>query len=646
MKIEAIDILLVEDNPGDARLVHEILKEGGLTRGCFSIAENLTQAKTILQTNTFAIILLDLGLPDAKGLEALEAIIDAVKETVPIIVITGMDDEAIGLAAIETGAEDYLLKGSIDAPQLSRAIRYAIKRNELAQMLRYERDRAQSYLDTVNTIIIALNQEGKITTFNKKACRVFGYPEEDCIGQFWFSSYLPQPQGMAELYPVFLKTMAGGLAVEYAENPIVTRSGEVRDIAWHIALLRNAQGELIGSLSAGDDITERKQAEAEKVKLEAQLHQAQKMESVGRLAGGVAHDFNNMLSVILGYAQMVLDKTDPACQTYADVKEIQSAGVRSANITRQLLAFARKQAIAPEILDLNASIENMLKMLRRLIGEDINLVWMPAKELWPIKMDISQVDQVLANICVNARDAIKGVGRVTIETEMVTFDADYCLRHPGAAVGEYVCVTVSDNGCGIDQAIVDQIFEPFFTTKELGKGTGLGLSTVYGIVKQNKGFVDVASQVGKGTTFRLYFPRHGEQAAAQEHIEPPIERGHGETVLVVEDEPAMLKLTAKILKDLGYLVISTLSPAEAIALTKGRQEPIHLLITDVIMPEMNGRDLAKALSAIRPDIRCLFMSGYTAGVVARQGVVDSDVNFIQKPFTSRILAAKLRQALL
>jgi two-component system, cell cycle sensor histidine kinase and response regulator CckA len=646
MKSDAIDILLVEDNPGDSRLIHEVLKEGGLTRGNFLIAENLAKAKACLPTRTFDVILLDLNLPDANGLEALERIIAAVGTMTPIIVITGLDNEAVGLAAIEAGAEDYLVKGAIDAAQLSRSIRYAIKRKELAHLLRREQDRAQGYLDMVNTIIVALDNEGRITTINRKGCRILGYEEEELIGRLWFSTCLLQPQGMEELYPSFLKIMAGAPAMEYSETPIVTRGGEVQHVAWHVSLLRDEQGTITGTLSAGDDITERKQAEVEKGKLEAQLQQAQKMESVGRLAGGVAHDFNNMLNVILGYAQIALDKTDPASPLYDDLQEILSAGVRSANITRQLLAFARKQTIAPEILDLNETIENMLKMLRRLIGEDINLIWMPAKEIWPIKMDISQIDQILANICVNARDAIKGVGKITIETEVVTLDQEYCLHNTGAVAGEYVCLAVSDDGSGIAPEILRQIFEPFFTTKEMGQGTGLGLSTVYGIVKQNNGFISVYSEPGEGTTFRIYLPKHCEPGGiTAKQKELPIQRGKGETVLVVEDELAILKLTAKILKDLGYAVLTAAGPAEAIELARGRREAIHLLITDVVMPKMNGRDLAGALLAMYPELRCLFMSGYSASVIARQGILEANIDFIQKPFSARDLAAKIRKVL-
>ncbi len=393
------------------------------------------------------------------------------------------------------------------------------------------------------------------------------------------------------------------------------------------------------------ELAERKRAEEEKAKLEAQLQQAQRMESVGRLAGGVAHDFNNMLSVILGYAQMALEKTDPASALYGDLQEIHDAGVRSANITRQLLAFARKQTISPQILDLNETVESMFKMLRRLIGEDINLTWQPVS-VWPVKIDPSQIDQLLANICVNARDAITGVGKITIETATVIFDAAYCSEHTGFAPGDFVLLAISDDGCGMDKEVLGNLFEPFFTTKETGKGTGLGLATVYGIVKQNNGFINVYSEPGKGTTFKIYLPRHSEQGGTSaKQREVAIQRGLGETVFVVEDELSILKLTAKMLEGLGYAVVTASSPTEAVDLAKQRREEIDLLITDVIMPEMNGRDLADALLTIYPDLKCLFMSGYTASVIASQGVLEEGVHFIQKPFSARDLAAKVREVL-
>jgi PAS domain S-box-containing protein len=381
-------------------------------------------------------------------------------------------------------------------------------------------------------------------------------------------------------------------------------------------------------------------------KLEAQLHQAQKMESVGRLAGGVAHDFNNMLGVILGYTELAKERVEPNTPLHTDLEKIQEAAQRSADLTRQLLAFARKQTVSPKVIDLNSTIESMLKLLRRLIGEDIDLAWQPGKEVWPVKMDPTQVDQILTNLCVNARDAIVDTGKVTIETGKASFDEEYCAHHAGFVPGEYVLLAVSDNGCGMDEETQAHLFEPFFTTKEVGKGTGLGLAMVYGVVKQNNGFINVYSELGQGTTFKIYLPRHLDKTVflPKNKLDKPSERGH-ETILLVEDEPAILEMSTIMLERLGYTVLAAGTPGEAIRLAQEHPGRIDLLLTDVIMPEMNGRDLAKNLLSIYPDIRRLFMSGYTASVIAHHGVLDQGVHFIHKPFSMKDLGEKLREAL-
>ncbi len=394
------------------------------------------------------------------------------------------------------------------------------------------------------------------------------------------------------------------------------------------------------------DITEIMRAEAEREKLQDQLNQAQKMESVGRLAGGVAHDFNNMLSVILGHTEMAMGGIEPSAPLYANLHAVRQAAKRSADLTRQLLAFARKQIIAPKITDLNEIVEGILVMLRRLIGEDIELTWLPGKKLAPVKVDPSQIDQILANLCVNSRDAIDDVGKITIETAAVAFDEAYCAEHAGFKPGEYILLALSDDGCGIDRETLDHIFEPFFTTKEQDKGTGLGLASVYGAVKQNNGFINVYSEPGQGTTVRIYLPRYTANSAgvAEKAPDYPAERGH-ETVLLVEDEPMILEMTTRMLERLGYTVLTAGTPNEAVRLAQKHPARIDLLLTDVVMPEMNGRDLAKNLLSIYPDIRQLFMSGYTANVIAHHGVLDEDVHFIQKPFSIRDLAEKVREAL-
>jgi PAS domain S-box-containing protein len=393
------------------------------------------------------------------------------------------------------------------------------------------------------------------------------------------------------------------------------------------------------------DINEQRLAQEEKERLQAQLLQAQKMESVGRLAGGVAHDFNNMLQTILGYSDLSLDQIEETSPVHEGLVEIRKAAMRSADLTRQLLAFARKQTTKPKILDLNDTVAGMLKMLQRLIGEDIDLAWLPGHGLWPVKMDPSQLDQILANLMVNARDAIADTGKITIETENILLDTVYCTDHPGFRPGEYVLLIVSDNGCGIDKETLAQIFEPFFTTKEMGKGTGLGLSTVYGIVKQNNGFVNVYSEPGQGTTFRIYLPSFATETVTTETHLASEPLGGTETVLLVEDEAVLLNLAKTILERLGYTVLTASTPMAALQLVHEHAGGIDLLITDVVMPEMNGRELAQRLSSLRPTMRCLYISGYTANVIAHHGVLDAGIHFIQKPFSIDDLARMIRETL-
>jgi signal transduction histidine kinase/ActR/RegA family two-component response regulator len=392
--------------------------------------------------------------------------------------------------------------------------------------------------------------------------------------------------------------------------------------------------------------TQRKRNEEEKTKLEAQLQQSQKMEAIGNLAGGVAHDYNNALSVIIGFTELAIDEVDSTGPLRADLGEVLKAAKRATDVTRQLLAFARKQPIAPKVLDLNENVESMLKMLRRLIGEDINLAWFPGAGLWPVKMDPTQIDQILVNLCVNARDAIENVGKLSIETSKVAIDNAYCAGHDGFVPGEFVLLAVSDNGCGMDKEILSNIFEPFFTTKDVDKGTGLGMATVYGIVKQNNGFINIYSEPGKGTTIKVYLPRHeGDTVDGHDESVTEIPQGQGETILLVEDNLSVLNLASKILEGLGYTVLTSEKPDKVMGLAEEHPGKIHLLITDVIMPEMNGHELAEELQSFYPDIKCVFMSGYTADIIAHHGVLKEGVKFIQKPFSKRDLATTVRKAL-
>ncbi|NLX19995.1 MAG: PAS domain S-box protein [Desulfobulbus sp.] len=394
-----------------------------------------------------------------------------------------------------------------------------------------------------------------------------------------------------------------------------------------------------------NEISSRKQAEEEQEKLQAQLAQAQKMESVGRLAGGVAHDFNNMLGVILGHCELAMRDLTKNHEVSSSLQHIRTAAERSADLTRQLLAFARRQPIAPKVLDINTTVAGMLQMLERLIGEDVHLVWRPGKRCTQVRIDPSQLDQILANLCVNARDAIHGTGTITIETAMVTTDEQHGCGHLKAVPGSYIMLSVSDDGCGMDAAALPHLFEPFYTTKEMGKGTGLGLAMVYGIVQQNRGTITVDSAPGEGTTVRICLPCH--DICGDQHVEEPAGQvlSGSETVLIVEDEPLIRKVVTDMLESLGYTVLPTSGPMEAIRSVQEYPEKVDVLLTDVIMPEMNGRQLAGRLQHLVPGLRCLFMSGYTADVIARHGVLDEGVHFIQKPFTMQVLAGKIREVL-
>ncbi|MCP4160553.1 MAG: response regulator [Deltaproteobacteria bacterium] len=394
------------------------------------------------------------------------------------------------------------------------------------------------------------------------------------------------------------------------------------------------------------DITDRKIAEESLKLLEGKLIQAQKMEAIGRLAGGVAHDYNNISSIIIGYSELSLDKIEKVDPLYKNLSSILNAAYRATDITRQLLAFARKQTIVPKVIDLNKTVTSMLKILKRLIGEDINLDWKPGDEIWPIRIDPSQIDQILANLCVNARDAILNIGRIIIETKNISFDDEYCSTHSGFIPGSFTMLAVSDNGTGMKQETMDKIFEPFFTTKGLGQGTGLGLATVYGIIKQNDGFINVYSEYKNGTTIKIYLPQNTGKPVEEFYKNTgEISLGFGETILLVEDDISILELGREMLDNLGYDVLVANTPTEAIYLATNHNKDIHILITDVVMPEMNGRDLANHLQSIYEDLKVLFMSGYTANVISHHGVLEEGVNFISKPFSKMDLSEKIRDVL-
>lgn len=493
-------------------------------------------------------------------------------------------------------------------------------------------------------IFQAMPANGRIVRYNEKYKMITGYPDAE-LKEMKFQDLL-HPEDKENNWETFQKAAKGEIQNYNSEKRLIRKDGSIIWVRLSASFIRDENEAAVLTVAICEDITERKKAEEEKEKLQGQLTQSQKMESIGRLAGGVAHDFNNLLGVILGHTEIAMEQIEPKNPLMADLKEINETVERAAKLTRQLLAFARKQAVTPRVLDLNETVESMLKMIRRLIGENIELSWLPGRNLWKTLIDPAQVDQILANLCVNSRDAISDVGKLIIETENVIFDTEYCNEHPEYIPGEYVLLAVSDNGSGMDKKTLERIFEPFFTTKGLGQGTGLGLATVYGIVKQNNGFINVYSEPDKGTTFKIYLPRHisGDMLPAETAKPVEIPKGNGEVILIVEDEPTLLEMTARGMRAQGYTVLGSETPAQALRLAKEYSGEMHLLLTDVVMPGMNGRELAERIIEIRPKIKCLYMSGYTANVIAHHRIPEGEW-FIQKPFSRQELAKKIKMIL-
>jgi PAS domain S-box-containing protein len=517
--------------------------------------------------------------------------------------------------------------------------------NEIAERKKSETDlhKKESYFralfENAGDAIFIEDENDRIIDVNNRACELLGYTREELLNM-----------RVVDVQPVEYRKQKSGAGKELTRShKIPFETADLRkdgvSVPVEVTTVNLTTGDDNLILAIVRDITERKQAEAEKEKLQSQLIQSQKIESVGRLAGGIAHDHNNMLGVILGHADLAILKIKDNSSLLNHLQEIHNAAQRSAELTQQLLAFARRQTIAPRVMDLNAAVTATLQMLRLLIGENIELNWLPGIETYPVKIDPSQFDQLLMNLCINARDAISGTGRICIETRKLTIDESYCTTKPFFDPGDYAVLIVSDNGSGMDKETQTKIFEPFFTTKNMGQGTGLGLATVYGIVRQNNGFINVYSEPDHGTTFSIYLPLYSGLTILNSHM-PTVTTStiKNKTILVVEDQKDLLDICKTMLLDLGYTVLAAGSPEEAIRLANENAN-IDLLITDVVMPGMNGRELEAHIQKSNAGIKCLFMSGYTSNVISHHGVLDEGVHFIQKPFTLKGIDKKIIETL-
>ncbi len=533
--------------------------------------------------------------------------------------------------AVEFVSNAYLVD---DERVIQCNVRNVSQRKKVEEALRRNERLTHNLVEHLPHRILVKDRESAYLFCNANFARDVGLPPEEIIGKDDFAFY---PRPLADAYRADdREVMAMGVTKEIDEPYLA--GGQERWVHTVKVPFRDEQGEVVGVLGVIEDITERRQ-------LEEQVRQSQKLEGIGLLAGGVAHDFNNLLTGILGYCDLASGRLSDSDPLAADVEQIRKCGERATTLTSQLLAFSRKQVLEVRVLDLNALVSDLDRMLQRLIGEDIDLQTVLAADLGPVRADPGQIQQVIMNLVLNARDAMPRGGRLALETANVDLDAEYSGRHLGVSPGPYVMLAVTDTGCGMDEATMARIFEPFFTTKEQGKGTGLGLSTVYGIVKQSAGDLWCYSEPGKGTTFKIYLPRVGEVAAAVMAESPaPVLRG-SETVLVAEDDELVRKLIVKMLTGDGYKVIAASDGAEALQECETSQGPIDLLITDVVMPGMSGRELVQRLVKTRPGIKVIFMSGYTDDAMLHHGMLEQGMAFVQKPFTRLSLNRKVREVL-
>jgi two-component system cell cycle sensor histidine kinase/response regulator CckA len=643
-----VNLLIVEDEPADFRLIVRHLEKSGLPARCHCVG-NLDELQAALEQGGWDAVLSDFSVPTLDFRHTLD-LMTGRHPDLPLIMVSGSVGEEQAVELLKLGVWDFVLKDSLArlVPSIERGLQSAADRRERRRADASVRESEEQFRAMFELASIGMAQAdprtGRWLRVNQKMCEITGYSADQLLGSR--VAEITHPEDRQRDGEAFERVVRGEAPDYRMEKRYLRRDGTTAWVNVNMTVIRDAAGQALRTMATIEDITERKRAEADMAALESELRQAQKMDSVGRLAGGVAHDFNNLLAVILGNAELALAQVSSAHPLHADLTEIHGAATRSAGLTRQLLGFARKQIIAPRVLDLNDTVSNMLTMLRRLVGENIQLSWQPGAALWPVNMDPSQIDQVLVNLCVNACDAIGDVGHVTVETGNCTLDADFCAARVGCVPGQRVRLAVRDDGCGMDKETRAHLFEPFFTTKAAGKGTGLGLATVYGIVKQNDGYITVDSEPNQGATFTVYLPRYvgnAEQARTGD-VARPVSQGHA-TILLVEDEPSVLAVTRRMLERQGYTVLAASSPGEAMRLAAAHRGAIDLLLTDVIMPEMSGRDLVAHLVSVSPDLKHCFMSGHPADVIAHHGLLDVGVDIIQKPFTDSALGAKVREVL-
>jgi two-component system cell cycle sensor histidine kinase/response regulator CckA len=617
-------VLIVEDDAGVVALERRRLERAGYR---VVTAENAAAARTRLAAEPVSLILLDHGLPgELDGLSFYGHLRDEGWD-IPVILVTGFSDAGTAIRALRSGVRDFVTKSREYLDYVPEAVRRVLEQVHMERRLAESEARLGAIIASAQDAILAVDGSGAITLFNPAAERMFGCAADDALGRA-ATVFLPEiPSSDNGQTSASATIVEWGLRSDGERFPVeVSQSGA------------DGYGEGSRTLIVRD-VTDRR-------RLEAQLRQAQRMEAVGRLAGGVAHDFNNLLTVISGYTEMLLDDLPSGDRLRDPVLMMRQAGEQAAALTSQLLAFSRRQVIEPQVLELNSVVSNLTKMLRRLIGEDIELSVALAADLDRVRIDPRQVEQILMNLSVNARDAMPHGGRVTIETANATVDEHFAQFTPGLTPGRYVLLAVTDSGLGMDENTRSRIFEPFFTTKDPGKGTGLGLAMVYSIVQQAKGHIEVYSELGHGTVFKLYLPSVDGADQPTEATDDQAASLQGtETILLVEDAEGVRALLQDVLTMYGHQVLVARDGEEGIRLAHDHAGPIDLIITDIVMPRMGGRELVEQVVTARPTVRALYLSGYTDEAVMRHGVLEAGAAFLQKPFTARQLMTKVRHIL-
>lgn len=664
-------ILYAEDSGQDADLTRSHFAEHAPDLE-LEVVETGQVCLERLRNGTYDLLLLDHRLPDMDGLDVLR---DTLRRdiSVPVVLVTGSGDEELVVKALRLGASTYVPKEGKYVETLPDLMRMVVEEHQLKmrQGLLPRTPRRVLYVEhnsmDVELTVRHFAQEGPQYTLDVSRssadalARLSQTPPYDAV---LIDLRMPDESGLdlvrnAKLkcvsMPPFIMISGQGdesaaiAAMKLGAADYVCKNEGYLDRLIHAtekAIAYDHLSRVFAQLQS--ELTARKQAEEERNRLEAQIAQSQKMEAIGSLAGGIAHDFNNLLSVILSYTDVTIKNTADADPRKADLMEVKKAGEKAAVLTRQLLTFSRKQLIHPVSLNLNSVASGLEKMLRRILREDIEFVQVLSPDLGPIMADPGQVEQVLMNLVVNARDAMPDGGRITVETDNVRLDEEYCRSHVGLKPGLFVRLSVSDTGQGMDETTRQRVFEPFFTTKDKGKGTGLGLSTVYGIVTQCGGSIHVYSELGHGTTFKVYFP--WEMAGSPRVESPPpspsLVRSKGnETILVVDDEEALRKVVKRTLEAAGYRVLTASDGEEALAVCARHMDDINLILTDVVMPRMGGKALVENLVRIRPSLRILYMSGYTDHSISHRGLLDSGIQLLSKPFTGAALTKKIREVL-